>query len=120
MLTRDQILAVSAALPRETVEVPEWGGPVTVRCMTGTDRDRFEILMAKGDRANYRALLVVFTTCDESGKRLFTEADARALGEMPASALDRVATAAVRVSRITAGDVEELAKNSESGPSDAS
>lgn len=120
MLTRDQILAVSAALPRETVTVPEWGGPVVVRGMTGTDRDRFEVLLAKGDRANYRALLAVFSVCGEDGKRLFAESDARTLGEMSASALDRVASAAIRLSRFTADDVEDMGKNSVSGPSGAS
>src|SRR3954451_6133182 len=117
MLTRDQILAVSAALPREEVQVPEWGGPVLIRGMTGTDRDRFEVVMAKGDRANYRAYLAVFSVVDEAGKRLFVEADVAALGRQDAKALDRVAAVAVRLSRFTGDDVEELAKNSESGPS---
>ncbi len=40
MLTREQILQ-SDDLPRETVQVPEWGGEVQVRTMTGTDRDAF-------------------------------------------------------------------------------
>ena len=41
MLTREQILQ-SDDLPCETVPVPEWGGEVQVRTMTGTDRDAFE------------------------------------------------------------------------------
>ena len=41
ILSKDAILAADD-LPRETVHVPEWGGDVYVRTMSGTDRDAFE------------------------------------------------------------------------------
>ena len=41
MLTKDQILK-SDDLPSEEVSVPEWGGSVMVRSMTGYERDQFE------------------------------------------------------------------------------
>ena len=40
ILSKDAILAADD-LPRETVHVPEWGGDVYVRTMSGTDRDAF-------------------------------------------------------------------------------
>ena len=42
MLTREQILG-SDDLKRQTVAVPEWGGDVFVRMLTGGERDAFEV-----------------------------------------------------------------------------
>ena len=41
ILTRDQILQAND-LVTETVEVPEWGGSVFVKSLTGVERDQFE------------------------------------------------------------------------------
>ena len=43
-LTKDQILEAND-LQSESVTVPEWGGDVLVRTMTGADRDAFEASM---------------------------------------------------------------------------
>lgn len=122
-LTREQILGAED-LETEVVDVPEWGGQVLVRGMTGTERDAFEasIVEMRGkqsrvDMRNIRAKLVAKSIVDEEGKLLFSDADVRALGQKSASALDRVFTAAQRVSGISDTDVEELAKNSESDQS---
>ena len=81
MLTREQILQCDD-LPKETVKVPEWGGEVQVRTMTGTDRDAFEasLIGKEGRLENVRARLVSLAVCDESGNRLFGDADVAALG----------------------------------------
>ena len=54
-LTRDQILAVSD-IQTEEVHVPEWGGTVLVRGLTGAERDEFEAGMAtpQGNRVRYQ------------------------------------------------------------------
>lgn len=72
MLTREQILQCDD-LPKETVKVPEWGGEVQVRTMTGTDRDAFEasLIGKEGRLENVRARLVSLAVCDESGKAMF-------------------------------------------------
>ena len=63
ILTKEAILAADD-LPRETVLVPEWGGDVYVRTMSGTDRDAFESSLIARDGAkegrmeNVRARLV--------------------------------------------------------------
>lgn len=119
-LSRTEILSIIPRLDREPVAVPEWGGAVNVRMMTAAERDRFEVLLAEGKRTNFRALLAAFTACDDAGARLFTEADVPALAAQPASALERIAVVALRLCRFTADDVEDIRKNSESGPSDAS
>ena len=111
MLTREQILQ-SDDLPREEVDVPEWGGKVQVRTMTGTDRDAFEATLVgkDGKFENVRARLVVLTLCDKTGARLFNEADIPALGAKSAKALDRVFAVAQRMNGIGADQVES-AKN---------
>ena len=115
MLTRDQILQ-SDDLPRERVSVPEWGGEVLVRTMTGADRDAFEASLVSRDGGkegrldNVRARLVALALCDEAGQRIFADADIAALGAKSARALDRVFGVAQRLNGIGADQVE-AAKN---------
>ena len=47
ILSKEAILAADD-LPREKVNVPEWGGEVLVRTMSGTDRDAFEASLQIG------------------------------------------------------------------------
>lgn len=126
LLTRDQILAADD-LKRETLEVPEWGGEVIVRSLTGTERDAFEdsVVKQRGNSRelnlrNARARLVSLSLIDEAGNKLFTDKDVDLLGRKSAAALDRVFAAAQRLSGLTEQDIDELAKNSESGQSDSS
>lgn len=115
LLTRDEILAVDD-LKTIDVEVPEWGGTVRLRALTGSERDRLEasILNKEGngaDRAKlatFRARLCAMTMVDESGQRLFGEAEVSALGQKSAAALSRVADAAQKLSAISQEDVDEL------------
>lgn len=123
LLNRDQILAAKD-LSHEDVPVPEWGGTVRIRGMTGDERDAFEISLvhAREDGANLseahiRARLVAFTAVDSEGKRLFTEADVAALGAKSSAPLDRCYAVAQRLSRLTAGDLKELKGNSGGDPS---
>lgn len=113
-LSRENILEAND-VPTEDVEVPEWGGTVRVQAMTGTERDKFEASMVgKGNKpnlANFRAKLAAACMVDENGDRLFSESDVNALGKKSAAALDRVATAAQRISALSAEDVDELAGN---------
>jgi len=116
-LTRDAILKAQD-LPTEEVEVPEWGGVVRVRGLTGAERDAFEqsIVEQRGKNTrmnlrNIRAKLVALTVVDEEGNRVFSDEDAEALGKKSAAALDRVFAVAQRLSGLRPEDVEELAGN---------
>jgi hypothetical protein len=126
LLTRDTILQAND-LPRELVSVPEWGGEVYVRTLTGTERDSYEAQSVEkrgksyeANLRNLRAKLCALAMCDEQGKRLFGEGDVEALGAKSSAALDRVFSVARRLSGLGAEDFEELAKNSESAREGAS
>ena len=102
----------------EEVAVPEWGGSVMVKGLTGKERDAFEdeIVTIRGKETsfnaeNFRAKLVVRCIVDEQGKRVFDDRDVAALGNKSAAALQRVFEVAQRLSGLTQNDVEELVKN---------
>lgn len=113
MLTKEQILSASD-LEYEEVEIPEWGGTLRLRPMTGSERDAWETSVfqdGKPNFANVRARLVSLCAVDEKGERLFSEADAEALGKKSASALDRAFQVAQRLNALSPSDIEDLAKN---------
>jgi len=114
MLTRDSILQADD-LPKESVEVPEWGGQVWVRTLSGTERDSFEQSMVnkknKPNMDNVRARFAVLTICDEAGDRLFKAADADELGKKSAAALDRVFAVAQRLNGFSDQDQKDIAGN---------
>ena len=117
MLNAETILA-AADLPREMVTVPEWGGMVYVRTMTGGERDAWELSLTDGEKrnlSNVRARLAVLVMVDEFGARLFRDDQADALGEKSAAALDRIFDVAIRLNKLSQQDVEDLEKNSVAG-----
>lgn len=117
ILTRDAILQAQD-LSSEQVPVPEWGGEVLVRGLTGTERDAFEQSIAeqkgksvKMNLQNVRAKLVALTVVDGEGHRIFDDKDAGVLGKKSAVALNRVFEVAQKLSGLSPEDVDELAKN---------
>jgi hypothetical protein len=117
LLTRKQILAISDIVT-QTVSVPEWGGEVLVRGLSGAERDQFEATFITVNGASptihlqgMRAQLVSMAVVDEKGELLFTPDDVIALGAKSAVALQRVFDVAQKLSGLTKADVEELAKN---------
>lgn len=118
MLTRDLILS-ALDLPTKVVDVPEWKGSVTVRAMTGKERDSFEASMIaeKGETRgakfnNLRARLCAMVIVGADGRSsLFTEKDVMALGEKSARALNRVFDVARELSGFSEADVKELEGN---------
>lgn len=126
LLSRDAILG-AADLPQERVSVPEWGGTVILRGMSGAERDAFEagIMVTKGDKdvvdpRNLRARLIVRCVIDEDGKRLFADEDAEFLGAKSASVISRLFDVARRLCGMGENDINELRANFADGPDDAS
>jgi hypothetical protein len=117
LLTRDAILQAEDA-KIASVDVPEWGGHVFLRVMSGTERDDFEAetYVTRGrsvelNRHNFRARLLVRCICDDKGEPIFTRKDIDALGKKSAKALDRAFSVAQKLNGLSADDVEELTKN---------
>jgi hypothetical protein len=115
-LDRSQLLKLRP-LAREKVAVPEWGGDVFIRAMTGAERDEFEqeYMAAKKGSGDYipnlRARLLVRTVCDEQGKSLLTTNDIDALGAQSADIVSRLYNVASRLNGLSKADREELEKN---------
>lgn len=114
-LTHDQVLGADD-LVAEDVEVPEWGGTVRVRMLTGTERDAFEEAVhgdgKKNNLANFRARLAALCMVDEQGNRLFGDNEVKQLGKKSSAALSRVFNVAIRLNKFSKTDVDELAGNS--------
>jgi hypothetical protein len=117
-LTKEQILGASD-IEIKKVDVPEWGGFVYVKGMTGKERDIFEsmVLEKKGSNPkvnleNIRTKLAVMSICDKDGTKIFNDKEINELGDKSGKALDRVFNIASKLSGLSKEDVDELAKNS--------
>jgi hypothetical protein len=112
LLKREEILKAED-LPTETVKIPEWGGDVLVRGLTGAEREKLEGQITKDSEEDaIRARLVSMVCLGEDGKPLFTEADVAALKDKSAVALSRVFAVAQRLSGLGMAAAEDLRKNS--------
>jgi len=123
ILSKADILGCSD-LRFETVAVPEWGGSVRVRTLSGAERDAFEATLMKTlngkrvpDMDNLRAKLLAATVVDEEDKPIFGVHDLVALGRKSAVAIDRIFAVAQRLNAMAPESVEESIKNSMPGPS---
>jgi hypothetical protein len=125
-LNKQEILQADDVV-KELVHVPEWGGDVYVKGMTGAERDKFEASIVKMtgkeqtfNMTNFRAKLASMTICDEQGKRLFSDADIIELSNKSANALQRIFTVAQRLSGIGDNDVKELTEGLKANPTEDS
>lgn len=114
LLDRFSILSASD-LKTQDVDVPEWGGTVRIRSLTGTARNAFGLSLlgpdGKPSAAGYNVKLVAVSVVGEDGQPLFTLDDVQALGEKSAAALARVAEAADKLNLLTADAVETAKGN---------
>ena len=119
LLSRDQILGAQD-LPVEEVEVPEWGGAVRVRGLTGSEKDQWEAewlqfdekgQIKERDSRDFRAKLLVRCIVDQEGKRIFEDKDAQDLGAKSGIAVDRVFLVAERLSALSQKSQQALERN---------
>lgn len=114
-LTRDQILDAKDFNTKE-IDVPEWGGSVFIRVMSGSQRDAWEADVMKASEAksfeNMRAKLLARVLCDEKGDCLFnSDEDITALGAKSGVVLQRLFEAATKLNAISKEAQDELVKN---------
>ena len=113
-LSKAAILAAAAAQP-EVVAVPEWGGDVTVRLLTGTERDAVFSGLKKGadgstDMRDYRARLVAAAVVLDGGETLTLD-DVAGQDDTHPTAVLRLFSAAQRINRLRPEDMEAAAGN---------
>lgn len=115
-LDKAAILAAAAqSLPIEPVDVPELGGTVYVRGMSGVERDGWETSLVVGrgkkqriNTENVRARLLVRVLCNDKGELLFAPSDATALGGLRVDVLTKLYEVAQRLSGVSDEDIDEL------------
>lgn len=124
-LSKDDILKAED-LPTRDVEVPEWGGTVRVRGLSGANRDLYQQSQleihpdgtAVTTLLNGRARLASLCIVDEDGNQLFSELEVGRLGQKSAAALERINAVVSELSALPGSDAEaEVEGNSEAAPS---
>ena len=110
-------------LPTKDMDIPEWGGTLTVRTLTGIERDEWESAFVNQDKIAIRGLkarLVQLTTMNGDGQQMFTKADLQKINSKSASVIDRIFQVSQRLSGLTKEDAEEMVENSDAGPAGGS
>ena len=102
--------------------MPEWGGTVFVRALSGSELDEFEgenFEVTNGqvvmNKRNVRARLLSRAICNDKGETLFTKKDVDALGKKSGRAINRVVAVAERLNGIDKQALGRATKNSERG-----
>lgn len=116
MLLLDKAAILGAPdIRTEDVHVPEWGGAVRLKTMTGTERNAWGASLAGPDGAPnmrlYLAALIVACAVGEDGAPLFTRDDIPVLADKSGAALARLQVAAERLNGLGASGVEAAAGN---------
>lgn len=125
LLTKDAILSVDD-MTHEDVAVPEWGGTVRVKSMTGYERDAWERSVSSiedgqvvPDTRNARAKLAARVLVDEDGRRLFSDEEVMMLSAKSAKPLDRIFDVASRLSGLGKQAEADAVKNSPTPDTDS-
>lgn len=119
-LSKAAILAAKDTKLSDAIPVPEWGGDVYCKTLTGTERDAFEDSYSQNKMKQFRCRFLVLTLCDDSGQRLFADSDIEALGGKSSVVINRLFEAAWQFNAFTPQAVEALGEGSPDGQSGGS
>lgn len=123
LLKRSEVLE-APDLKHEDVPVPQWGGAVRVRMLTGAERDEFRKMAAEFEDGippvRFASMLLALSCIDEDGERMFTVDDIDALEAKSAGSIDVPAAVSMRLNGFGAQAMADAQKNSASGQSDDS
>lgn len=119
-LTREQILS-NKSFRSKTIEIPEWGGEVRLKAMSGADREAMEsvvyedvggkLQMKKG--VSYMAEMLLRTWCDDDGNLLFKPDEINLIQEKDSVILARIFKVAAEVNGLSGDEEKVIEKNSE-------
>lgn len=114
MFSQDEIFANLRKHEIQQVSIPEWGEGafVYIRSLSGTHRQEIEEIIIKGTTKDLRALVFVFSVCDEKGQLMFKRTDMPALNEGNSKVLDKVFHAASKLNKMSEDDIADAKKNS--------
>ena len=121
-LSKDDIFKADD-LPTKDIDIPKWGGTLTIRTLTGAERDQFESAFVNQDQIDIRGLkarLIQLTVQNGDGQPMFTKADLQKINSKSASVIDRIFQVSQSLSGLTKEDAEEMVKNSGTAPTTAS
>jgi hypothetical protein len=119
-LSKAAILAVKDTKLSDPIPVPEWGGDVFVKTLSGTERDAFEDAYAENKMKAFRCRFLVLTLCDEDGDRLFGDGDVAELGKKSSLVINRLFEKAWDHNAFTTQAVDGLGEGSPEGQSGGS
>lgn len=128
LLSFDDIIAADD-IQTEYVSVPEWGGRVRVRSLSGEERGHaLAAMRAHGkqikdeDEANtfWYARIIAESLIDGAGKRIAGQSKALALTKKNGAALTRIYKVCARLSGIGQEEEEQAREDLKADPSDSS
>ena len=110
-LDRQAVLAATD-IQIKPVKVPEWGGEIHVKTLTGELRDllRVDADKAQGELATC-VRFIIATACDAEGKLIFAAEDFNALMGKASHVLARVFREVLKVNGIGAPGEADIVKN---------
>lgn len=125
-LSHDDILKIDDLEVRD-LDVPEWGGTVRVKALSGKERANYQLSITqfRGDEAipnltNIQAKLVARVIVDEDGKRMFSDQEINALGEKSGATLERIFNVGAEMAGLSDENIAQAAANLDETPSDES
>lgn len=116
-LSKTAILAAKDVRLSDAIPVPEWGGDVFVKTLSGLERDAFEESYSEQKMKSFRVRFLVLTLCDDSGERLFADGDVESLGKKSSVVINRLFEKAWSHNAFTVEAVESLGKDSQTDQS---
>lgn len=120
MALNKALILAAGDFKTEKVPVPEWGGDVYVKTISGFDRDQFEEGYSEQKMKNFRSRFLVLTLCDDKGERLFTDAEVVELSKKSSLVINRLFEKAWSLNAFTNEAIDELGNDSTVVPSDGS
>jgi hypothetical protein len=119
-LSKAAILAAKDTKVSAPIPVPEWGGDVFCKTLSGTERDAFEESYSENKMKAFRCRFLVLTLSDDKGERLFTDSETVDLGKKSSVVINRLFDTAWNHNAFTTEAVEALGEGSPEGQSDGS